>query len=66
MVTKPKAETETPPWVASFWKRYKPPTKAELKRRQRALKRALAIREHLDIRPLTTGELIRELRDDGA
>jgi hypothetical protein len=63
MVTKPRTKTP-PPWVASFLKRYRPPTAAELKRRQRALKRALELRERLDIRPLTTEELIRSLRDE--
>ena len=63
MVTKPRTKTP-PPWVVSFLKRYKPPTPADLKRRQRALKRALELRERLDIRPLTTEELIRSLRDE--
>ena len=62
MVTKPK--TETPPWASSFLKKYKPPTKAELRKRQRALKLALLMRESLDIRPLTTEELIRSVRDE--
>jgi hypothetical protein len=62
MVTKSK--TETPAWLASLLKGYKPPTKAELRRRQRALKRALLLRERLDIRPLTTEELIRSVRDE--
>jgi len=63
MVTKPRTKAQ-PPWVTSFLKRYKPPTSADLKRRQRALKRALELRERLDIRPLTTEELIRSLRDE--
>ncbi len=62
MVTKPK--TKTPSWVGDFLKQRKPPTQAELKRRQRALKKALKLRESLDIRPLTTEELIRSLRDE--
>ena len=63
MVTKPKTKP-LPPWAAEFLKRYKPPTAAELRRRKRALKRALELRERLDIRPLTTEELIRSLRDE--
>ena len=62
MVTKPGAKT--PPWVTAFRKRHRPPTTAQLKRRRRAFERALTIREELDIRPLTTGELIRQLRDE--
>ncbi len=64
MVTKPRAKTP-PPWVSSFLKRHRPPTAAELRRRKKAFERALAIREELDIRPLTTGELVRQLRDEG-
>jgi hypothetical protein len=63
MVTKPRAK-KMAPWAAEYLRNYKPPTAAELKRRQKALKRALEIREHLDIRPLTTEELIRSVRDE--
>ena len=52
------------PWAAEYLRTYKPPTAAELRRRRKAFERALAIREHLDIRPLTTGQLVRELRDE--
>ena len=52
------------PWAAEYLRNYKPPTVAERRRRQRALKRAREVREHLDIRPLTTGELVRQLRDE--
>ena len=62
MVT--RSRTKRPVWVTAFLKSYKPPTQAELRRRKRAFERAIANREHLDIRPLTTGELIRQLRDE--
>jgi len=65
MVTKAGAKKAAkPPWVKAFLKSYKPPTPAELRRRKKAVERAFAIREHLDIRPLTTGELVRQLRDE--
>ncbi len=51
-------------WAKVFLENYKPPTQAQIRRRKKALQRALEIREHLDIRPLTTGELIRQLRDE--
>ena len=41
-----------PAWAQEFVDNYKPPTKAELRARQRALREALKIRERLDIRPL--------------
>lgn len=58
------AKATKAPWVAEFLKNYKPPTQTELRRRKKAVARAFAIREHLDIRPLTTGELIRQMRDE--
>ena len=63
MVTKP--DSKTPTWAAAYVRARKPPTKEELKARKKAFEHALKIRERLDIRPLTTGELIRSLRDEG-
>ena len=62
MVSKPR--TKMPDWARAFLKDYKPPTQAELRRRKKAVKRAREIREKLDIRPLTAGELIRQMRDE--
>jgi hypothetical protein len=62
MVT--KSDSRMPPWAASYLKVRKPPTKEELRAREKAFRHALKIREQLDIRPLTTGELIRSLRDE--
>jgi hypothetical protein len=63
MVTRQR--TKAPSWVISFRKRYKEPTAADLRRRKASLKRALALREELDIRPDTTQNLVRQLRDEG-
>ncbi len=63
MVT--KADKKLPPWAEEYLKSRRPPTKEELKARRKAFEHALRIRERLDIRPLTTGELIRSLRDEG-
>ena len=62
--TRGKRAKPLPLWAQEFLDNYKPPTKAELRARKRALEAALKIRERLDIRPLTTGELIRSLRDE--
>ena len=64
MVTKPRSKV--PPWAASYLASRRPPTKVELRARRKAFEHALKTRERLDIRPLTTGELIRSLRDEGA
>lgn len=63
MVTTPSSKT--PPWAVAYLRSQKPPTKEELKARRKVLRHALKIRERLDIRPLTTGELIRAQRDEG-
>lgn len=63
MVTKPAKKL--PPWAAEYLKSRRPPTKEELKARKKAFEHALKVRERLDIRPLTTGELIRSMRDEG-
>jgi hypothetical protein len=52
-------------WAREYLENYKPPTQAQIRRRKKAVKRALEIREKLDIRPLTTAELIRQIRDEG-
>ena len=53
-----------PSWATAYLASRKPPTRAELKARRKALEHALKVRERLDIRPLTTGQLIRSLRDE--
>lgn len=63
MVTKPKKQL--PLWAKEYLESRRPPTKEELKARKKAFEAALKVRERLDIRPLTTGELIRSLRDEG-
>jgi hypothetical protein len=45
-------------------KSLKPPTEEELKRRRAAFERAWKNREHLDIRPMTTTELVRRIREE--
>lgn len=53
-----------PAWAREYLDSRRPPTREELKARKKAFDHALKVREHLDIRPLTTGELIRSLRDE--
>jgi hypothetical protein len=53
-----------PKWAEEFLKNWKPPSTDELKRRQEVFERAWKNRENLDIRPLTTTDLVRELRDE--
>lgn len=62
MVT--RRTTKMPRWAEEFLAEYRPPTKADLKKRQRVLKEALRLREQLDICPMTTEELIRSVRDE--
>ncbi len=63
MVT--KADSKLPAWALEYLESRRPPTKAELRARKKAFEHALKVRERLDIRPLTTGELIRSMRDEG-
>lgn len=56
--------TGHPKWAEEFLKSLKPPTAEELKRRRIVLERAWKNREKLDIRPLTTAQLVRALRDE--
>jgi hypothetical protein len=63
MVAKPPAKL--PAWAEEYLKSRRPPTKAEIAVRKRALTEALEIRARLDIRPLKVADLIRELRDEG-
>jgi hypothetical protein len=51
-------------WATAYLASRRPPTRTELKARRKALEHALKIRERLDIRPLTTAELMRALRDE--
>lgn len=42
----------------------KPPTEDELKRRREVMERAWKNRDNLDIRPMTTTELVRLIREE--
>jgi hypothetical protein len=53
----------SPGWVEEFRARWLSPSEEELERRKEAVARALEIRKHLKIAPLTTGELVRSIRD---
>jgi len=55
-----------PEWAEEFLAQLEHPDAAELRRRQEALERALEIRERLDIRPLTTAELVRSVRNSNS
>ena len=56
--------TGRPKWAEEFLNNLKPPTAEELKLRRDVFERAWKNREKLDIRPLTTTDLVRELRDE--
>ena len=59
-----RASKSRPKWAEEFLKNLRPPTEAELKKRREALEKAWANRENLDIRPLTTTDLVRAIRDE--
>jgi len=59
-----RASKSRPKWAEEFLKNLRPPTEEELKRRREAFEKAWANRENLDIRPLTTTELVRGIRDE--
>ena len=56
--------TGRPKWAEEFLKNLKPPTAEELRRRREVFERAWKNREKLDITPLTTTDLVRELREE--
>jgi hypothetical protein len=56
--------TERRKWAEDFLRSLRPPTDEELKQRRLVFERAWKNREKLDIRPLTTTELVRQLRDE--
>ena len=53
----------SPGWVEEFRARWLAVSEEESERRRDAVARALKIRKHLKIAPLTTGELARSIRD---
>jgi hypothetical protein len=55
-----KRETD---WLDAFRRDFREPTDEELKRFTEELERADKLRARLKIAPLTTGELVRSIRD---
>ena len=53
----------SPVWVEEFRARWLAVSEEESERRKAAVAKALKIRKHLKIAPLTTGELARSIRD---
>jgi hypothetical protein len=53
---------EQPQWAKDFLKKLRPPTEEELKRRREAFERAW--KNRIDIRPMTTTELVRRIREE--
>ena len=51
-------------WGEEFLRNLKPRTEEELRRGREAFERAWKNRENLDIRPHTTTELMREIREE--
>jgi hypothetical protein len=51
-------------WAKDFLRKRKPPTSQELQRGREAFERAWKNRPNLDIRPLTTTDLIRATREE--
>lgn len=59
-----KARETLESWAEEFLRDLKPRTPEELRKGREAFERAWANREKLDIRPLTTTELVRAIRDE--
>jgi len=59
-----RASEKRPKWAEEFLANLRPPTEEELRRRREAFERAWKNRENLDIRPLTTTEMIRSIRKE--
>jgi hypothetical protein len=53
-----------PEWVEEYLRSLRPLTQDELKRGHIAFKRAWKNRSNLDVRPSTTTELVRSVRDE--
>ncbi len=51
-------------WAQEFLRSRRPRTLDELRKGREAFERAWANREKLDIRPLTTTELVRAIREE--
>jgi hypothetical protein len=56
-----RSETD---WVEEFRKNFREPTDEELARFREVLAEADKLRARLKIAPLTTGELVRSIRDE--
>lgn len=59
-----RASRARPQWAEEFLKEWHPPTDDEIRRRREVIERALKLRETADISPLTTSELVREIREN--
>lgn len=59
-----RATREVTDWVEQFRKAYREPTEKELERFRAVLVEADKIRARNKIAPLTTGELVRSIRDE--
>jgi hypothetical protein len=59
-----RASDARPKWAEEFWKNWQPPTDEDLARRREVIDAALKLRKKLDIRPMTTTELVRSVRED--
>lgn len=53
-------------WVEEYRKNYREPTEDELRRFREVLDEIDKLRERMNIAPLTTGELVREIRDEAS
>jgi hypothetical protein len=58
-----RAEKRKSDWVEEFRKNFQEPTEEELKRFREVLEEADELRKRQNIAPLTTGELVRSIRE---
>jgi hypothetical protein len=58
-----RAEKRKTDWVGDYRKNYREPTEEELKRFREVLEEADELRKKQKIAPLTTGELVRSIRE---
>lgn len=63
MVRAAKRKTD---WVEEYRRNDREPTDEELKRFREVLDEIDKLRERMNIAPLTTGELVREIRDEAS
>ena len=63
MVRAAKRKTD---WVEEYRRNDREPTDEELKRFRDVLDEIDKLRERMNISPLTTGELVREVRDEAS